>query len=112
MNLNVDILWKLKLSQGILKMNITLQIALILIAIHLELSNNSTCTKPAAPFVFGPSGNNINIYSGDIDSSYNIIACGSIDNNSPYTPVAGMWDATGTLQWMNYYTLNIGNSYS
>lgn len=47
-----------------------------------------------------------------MDSSYNIIACGSIDNSSPVNPVAAMWSSTGALQWSNYYTLATTNSYS
>ena len=41
-----------------------------------------TCMKTANPFIFGQTSSDITINSGDIDSSNNMLACGSMTHGS------------------------------
>ena len=77
-----------------------LEIAWIL-AINVKVVLSNTCLESlttTAPKQFGVNESYLDIASGDIDESGNILFCGDIEDES--YAIAGMSDSNGDYQWI------------
>ena len=62
------------------------------------------CFSNFFPKIIGNSNANINIYSGDVDADFNILACGNSDGPNSIVSAGNnavmiLWDSFGEIAW-------------